>query len=104
VHGPTVLAAMENRVRVLCDQSGSATSRTLIAQGVYDPTAVDNNITYINTESYGRWQGWQQFQLSGGLVTGDQTAPSGTCTVVGWMFSQDGHATFCNGTSWVPKI
>jgi len=104
VHGPAVLSAMENRVQVLCDQSGSATSRTLIAQGMYDPTGATNNITYINTESNGKWQGWQQFQLSGGLVTGYPAAPSGACTVVGWMFSQDGHATFCNGTSWVPKI
>ena len=104
VHGPAVLSAVENRVQVLCDQSGSAASRTLIVQGIYDPTGTNDNLTYINTESNGRWQGWQQFQLSGGLVTGYPNSPSGTCTVVGWMFSQDGHATFCNGANWVPKI
>jgi hypothetical protein len=38
-------------------------------------------------------------------IIGDATAPSGTCTTIGiWMFTQDGHATFCNGTTWVTKI
>ena len=36
--------------------------------------------------------------------TGPATAPSGACSVIGWAFSQDGHATFCNGTSWATKI
>jgi hypothetical protein len=101
MHGPAALAAMESRVQVLCDQSANTTSRTLIAQGIRGPGS--NNI-YIDTESNGTWQGWQQFQLSGDLVTGYPTAPSGPCTVVGWIFSQDGRATFCNGTNWVAKI
>ena len=42
--------------------------------------------------------------VSAPLYTGPATAPSGSCSVVGWVFSQDGHATFCNGSTWVTKI
>jgi hypothetical protein len=42
--------------------------------------------------------------VSAGLYRGPATAPSGACSVVGWAFSQDGHATFCNGSAWVTKI
>jgi hypothetical protein len=38
-------------------------------------------------------------------VNGPATAPSGACTVAGeWVFSQDGHATFCNAGTWTTKI
>jgi hypothetical protein len=41
---------------------------------------------------------------SGGYV-GPSTAPSGSCTDNGaWVFSQDGHATFCASGTWVTKI
>ncbi|HEX5283551.1 MAG TPA: hypothetical protein VFW30_05485 [Bryocella sp.] len=37
--------------------------------------------------------------------TGPATAPSGTCPTNGvWVFSQDGHATFCSAGTWVTKI
>ena len=77
--------------------------RDPLAYSILGLDPASNNI-YINTQSNGAWQDWQQFQLSGDLVTGYPTAPSGPCTAVGWMFSQDGHATFCNGTNWVAKI
>lgn len=36
---------------------------------------------------------------------GPATAPSGACTVNGaWVFSQDGHATFCASGTWTTKI
>jgi hypothetical protein len=36
---------------------------------------------------------------------GPATAPSGACAVKGaWVFSQDGHGTFCNAGTWVTKI
>lgn len=38
------------------------------------------------------------------VITGPSVAPTGSCTTVGWVFSQDGHATFCNGSNWVTKI
>jgi hypothetical protein len=38
------------------------------------------------------------------LFQGPVTAPTGSCTTVGWAFSQDGHATFCNGSTWITKI
>ena len=43
-------------------------------------------------------------KIGAALYTGPATAPSGGCTAIGWVFSQDGHATFCNGSMWVTKI
>ena len=40
----------------------------------------------------------------GGVYQGPATAPTGGCSVVGWVFSQDGHASFCNGSTWQLKI
>ncbi len=42
--------------------------------------------------------------VSATLYRGPATAPSGACSAIGWAFSQDGHATFCNGSNWVTKI
>lgn len=42
--------------------------------------------------------------LTANLYKGPATAPSGACTTVGWAFTQDGHATYCNGSTWVTKI
>jgi hypothetical protein len=42
--------------------------------------------------------------VSAGLYRGPATAPSGACSTIGWAFSQDGHATFCNGSTWVTKL
>ena len=42
---------------------------------------------------------------SAGAVIGPATAPSGSCSPNGaWVFSQDGHATFCASGTWVTKI
>jgi hypothetical protein len=36
---------------------------------------------------------------------GPATAPSGSCPTNGaWVFSQDGHATFCAAGTWTTKI
>ena len=36
---------------------------------------------------------------------GPSTAPTGSCSTTGaWVFSQDGHATFCSAGIWVTKI
>jgi hypothetical protein len=36
---------------------------------------------------------------------GPATAPTGSCATNGaWVFSQDGHATFCAGGTWITKI
>lgn len=38
-------------------------------------------------------------------IVGPAIAPSGACTVTGgWVFSRDGHATFCNAGTWAVKI
>jgi hypothetical protein len=43
--------------------------------------------------------------LGSSQYVGPATAPSGGCATNGaWVFSQDGHATFCAGGSWVTKI
>ena len=42
--------------------------------------------------------------LSANLYKGPETAPTGACSVVGWAFSQDGHISFCDGSTWVTKI
>jgi hypothetical protein len=42
--------------------------------------------------------------LNVNLYVGPATAPTGSCTTIGWVFSQDGHATFCNGSNWITKI
>jgi hypothetical protein len=42
--------------------------------------------------------------ISAALYKGPATAPTGACSAVGWVFSQDGHASFCNGSSWVQKF
>ena len=38
------------------------------------------------------------------VYQGPPTAPTGSCTVVGWAFSQDGHISYCNGTAWALKM
>jgi hypothetical protein len=36
---------------------------------------------------------------------GPATAPTGACATTGaWVFSQDGHATFCAAGTWATKI
>ena len=42
--------------------------------------------------------------VTANFYKGPATAPSGACTTIGWAFSQDGHATFCNGSTWVTKL
>jgi hypothetical protein len=42
---------------------------------------------------------------SDGSFTGPAVAPTGSCANVGaWVFSQDGHATFCAAGTWTTKI
>jgi hypothetical protein len=43
-------------------------------------------------------------RLSSSIYTGPPTAPSGACKFVGWAFSQDGRATYCDGSTWHSKL
>ncbi len=36
----------------------------------------------------------------GGYLLGATTAPTGSCMVEGWEFTQDGKASYCNGSTW----
>ncbi|WP_433965999.1 hypothetical protein [Tunturiibacter gelidiferens] len=58
----------------------------------------------FDTTTIGNGLGTVKAALITAPITGVATAPSGACTVVEWVFSQDGHSTFCNGTAWVTKI
>ncbi len=43
--------------------------------------------------------------ISSATYLGPVVAPSGACSINGaWVFSQDGHATFCNAGTWATKI
>jgi hypothetical protein len=43
--------------------------------------------------------------LSANAISGPAVAPSGACANNGaWVFSKDGHATFCNAGTWLTKI
>lgn len=42
--------------------------------------------------------------LKATLFQGPATAPSGATSLVGWCFSQDGHISYANGTTWVLKV
>jgi hypothetical protein len=43
--------------------------------------------------------------ITAGTYMGPATAPTGSCSTNGaWVFSQDGHATFCANGTWVTKI
>jgi hypothetical protein len=42
--------------------------------------------------------------LGGAPITQAATQPTGACTALGWVLSNDGHITFCNGTTYVSKV
>jgi hypothetical protein len=69
---------------IIIDQAGG-----LRAQGgFYDGS------NYLNSVAIGASQ-----------VVGPATAPTGSCSTNGaWVFSQDGHATFCASGTWMTKI
>ena len=42
--------------------------------------------------------------VSAAVYKGPATAPTGACSTVGWAFSQDGHISYCDGTTWIQKM
>jgi hypothetical protein len=42
--------------------------------------------------------------ISAAVYQGPATAPNGACSTVGWAFSQDGHISYCNGSTWTQKM
>lgn len=62
-----------------------------------------NNVTIGKYNPVGTL--WTLNGLTNATLTGPATEPTGACTTNGmWVFSQDGAASFCNGTTWVQKI
>lgn len=62
-------------------------------------------VTQHNTLDDGSGNATVQGGLSAGSYKGPATAPTGSCPANGvWVFSQDGHATFCASGTWVTKI
>jgi hypothetical protein len=74
-------------------------------QGSIVPISEDNGPSFRNLLDDGSGNGSVQGQFSSGSYMGPATAPTGSCSTSGaWVFSQDGHATFCAGGTWVMKI
>jgi hypothetical protein len=75
---------------------------------VITPSAVSFGapvVTQHNTLDDGSGNATVQGSLSAGSYKGPATAPTGSCSANGvWVFSQDGHATFCASGTWVTKI
>jgi hypothetical protein len=43
-------------------------------------------------------------KLGGVPVTQAAAQPTGACSTLGWILSNDGHITFCTGTTYVSKV
>lgn len=69
----------------------------------YGATASQSNTAVIGNSSTALTVLYGSVQIP--AVKGPVTAPSGSCSTSGvWVFSQDGHVSFCDGTSWTTKI
>ncbi|HEV2577929.1 MAG TPA: hypothetical protein VGU25_12035 [Acidobacteriaceae bacterium] len=68
---------------------------------VYDQTAGKTAFTVAPSTEAANFTG----PVTAPQYLGPATAPTGSCTTRGaWVFSQDGHATFCSAGTWVTKI
>jgi hypothetical protein len=82
------------------------------ADGGHNSAVPDTWYVYDQTHTTTAFsiQGGTESATFAGSVTapkyiGPSTAPAGSCTTTGaWVFSQDGHATFCSAGTWVTKI
>jgi hypothetical protein len=94
--------------------SGSVTRFTGVEEAVAQAHKATNNASFADGVAFtGNWflnQSGTDPSTFGGIVSmpgqlGPATAPSGSCTANGeWVFSQDGHATFCASGTWTTKI
>lgn len=79
----------------------------LVSIGAYSPDGLHPNAyghqimaDYINRKLH-----MASLAIQQPIISNPTTAPSGACTVNGqWVFSQDGHSTFCNAGTWTTKI
>jgi hypothetical protein len=90
------------------DTSGALGIKNVIKQAganyIYADSASFHPYSAWNVSLGTKGNGWNEV-WSNDLGSNIATQPSGSCGVQGqWVFSQDGHATYCNGTTWVSKI
>lgn len=91
---------------------GTPTQIWQFADGGHNSAVPDTWYVYDQTHATTAFsiQGGTENANFAGTVTAPQymgpaTAPSGACSTNGaWVFSQDGHATFCAAGTWVTKI
>ena len=88
--------------------NGPGSAANKIALGMF---GADNLLT-IDPSGNGAFSGTasaSNFTTTGSVTAaqylGPATAPTGACSTAGaWAFSQDGHISFCNGSTWVQKM
>jgi len=107
IYAPTAnILATSHAVQNLTFVSGSGAS---FGSGTYyayanlslDPVgALGHTFNNVGSTSAHPYSVWYQ-----SATVGPATAPSGSCTVNGeWVFSKDGHSTFCASGTWTTKI
>jgi hypothetical protein len=107
IFGPAAWAPSYNGL-VLNGATSSAASIGVTGGG----TSGDPNL-YLGAQSSGQVNVLVGGASIGGIgskgssipLVGPATEPTGSCSATGqWVFSQDGHASFCNGSAWVQKL
>jgi hypothetical protein len=74
-------------------------------QGSIVPLSTASAPSFRNVLDDGSGNSIVQGQFSSNSYMGPAMAPTGSCPTSGaWVFSQDGHATFCASGTWVTKI
>ena len=82
-------------------------SRPDIPENIRPDTCMTRSQTNAGEVDFGNGSapGDMSGTIGSNAIIGPATAPSGSCSVNGrWVFSQDGHATFCASGTWVTKI
>jgi hypothetical protein len=73
--------------------------------GIYNNNGTSCLSGFFNVACVLSWDGNTSLPTMPNGQLGPATAPSGACTVNGaWVFSGDGHATYCNSGTWATKI
>lgn len=96
-----------NDLASTCAVSGVATCVSGVPSATMAVYTNGNIVTPSGLFNFGTTPGGGDGTITTFGYMGPATAPSGSCSgpqTGTWVFSQDGHATFCNGTTWTVKI